>query len=376
MKKCKVWGTLLSMALLMGSGCLSDSGIKKKFDSNAKSLGVFVVTTDYLTGGAGALIHGDPPVKVKEPDVQISSDPAVRSYGGKIYVINRFGFDNIQVINPKKDYLTVAQYTTGTGSNPQDIAFASEKKAYVSRFNDAQLRVLDPRDGTILSNVDLAAYADADGLPEPAKMLVVGDRLFVAVQRLFWFAPTDKSYVIVIDTTNSEIVGDVELATLNPVSELVYDKSKDKIYVACSGAIKYFGTLGDDGAIESISIDMDADTYTSDGVLIDEAALGGDATALAMAASNQAYAVIQDVTGTNILIRFDPTDPGAGFTEIWRKNSYIPAITIDSKGYLYIADADFAAPGVLVFDTATDAKVTDTSLDVGMPPVGFAEVGQ
>ena len=64
-----------------------------------------------------------------------------RWHDGLLYVVNRFGQDNVQVLNPAQGFATVQQFSTGAGSNPHDIAFASPVKAYVTRYELADLLI-------------------------------------------------------------------------------------------------------------------------------------------------------------------------------------------------------------------------------------------
>ena len=336
---------------------------------------MFVTTTDF-TSGAAAVIKGSPSFSIRQPEVSLSSDPAARSYNGKVFVINRFGADNIQVLDPAKNYNTIAQYSTGNGSNPQDIAFASESKAYISRLGEAKLLIVKPLSGKSLGSIDLSEYSDADGLPEAAKMVIVDSRLFVALQRLdsaAFYAPTDmKGLIVVIDTITGTVLDTVELATKNPVTDLIYDAASSKIFVGCAGGNRAFGYLDNDGGVESISIDIGKDEYKADGVLLDEVALGGDVLAMAMVSNKQAYALVGDESFNNYLVRFNPSDPMAGITKIWQTSSWINTIALDSEGFLYVADRDFTNPGVRVWDTSTNMQVTGSPIDVGLPPYYFA----
>jgi len=73
-------------------------------------------------------------------------------------------------------------------SNPQSLIFASDSKAYIPRFQSTKMWVVNPattdESGFKLGTVDLSAYVDDDGLPEMTQGVVVGDKLFLLVQRL------------------------------------------------------------------------------------------------------------------------------------------------------------------------------------------------
>src|SRR2546428_6156243 len=159
----------------------------------------FVLTTDFHTGSLSAV---DLDTRAVTKDVaSVHSDAVERWYGGLLYVVNRFGQDNVQVIDPAQGYLTVRQFSTGNGSNPQDICLVSPTKAYVTRYELSDLLIVNPSNGASLGVIPLGAFADADGIPEMARMVRVDNRVFVAIRRLDrsrGYHPTAKSLVAVM----------------------------------------------------------------------------------------------------------------------------------------------------------------------------------
>ena len=135
----------------------------------------FVITTDYSSGTLSVV---DLDTRQVTRDVAIiSSDAVARCYQGLLYVVNRFGYDNVQVIDPARGYATLRQFSVGSGANPQDIAFASPAKAYVSRLSSPDLLIVNPASGATLGTISLAPWADGDGNPEAARMTTAGDLL-------------------------------------------------------------------------------------------------------------------------------------------------------------------------------------------------------
>ncbi|HEY5927950.1 MAG TPA: hypothetical protein VIV11_39960, partial [Kofleriaceae bacterium] len=47
-------------------------------------------------------------------------DPVLREYDGKLYIVNRFGSNNVTILDGKSMQL-VEQISTGANSNPQDV---------------------------------------------------------------------------------------------------------------------------------------------------------------------------------------------------------------------------------------------------------------
>src|SRR5262245_44863602 len=123
----------------------------------------FVLTTDFTTG---SLSVANLDTRAVTKDVApVHSDAVMRWFKGLLYVVNRFGQDNIQVIDPAQGYATVRQFSTGNGTNPQDICFVSPTKAYITRYEVTDLLIVNPSTGASLGVIPLGAFADADGVP-------------------------------------------------------------------------------------------------------------------------------------------------------------------------------------------------------------------
>src|SRR5207244_5291003 len=113
---------------------------------------------------------------------------------------------------PARTTARLRQSGVGNGSNRQAIAFVSPTKAYVTRLASPRLLIVNPSTGDSLGAISLAAFADADGIPDMDRMIRVGPRLFVAVQRLANFQSTHTSLVAVIDTRADTLI-DADPAT-------------------------------------------------------------------------------------------------------------------------------------------------------------------
>ncbi|MFN8548792.1 MAG: hypothetical protein U0527_12705 [Candidatus Eisenbacteria bacterium] len=115
-------------------------------------------------------------------------------------MVNRFGCDSIQLIDPFHGYATVGECSVGNGSNPQDVAVVSPTRVYVSRYESNWLLEINPQTCARTDSISLAAFADADGTVEMHRMLLRGSRLYVELQRLDrssfpmfrWLDPTSR----------------------------------------------------------------------------------------------------------------------------------------------------------------------------------------
>ena len=164
----------------------------------------FIIATDFQSGTLASI---DTKTKnVSKELLLINPDSVVKSYGKYLYVVQRFGGDSIIVVDPKNPGNVVKEYSTGNGSNPQDIEFKSSKKAYISLLGENNLLVVNPKTGKIKKKIDLSEFADEDGLVEMGEMVIVKNYLYVSLQRLTNFSADNTSFVVVIDTKKDKIV--------------------------------------------------------------------------------------------------------------------------------------------------------------------------
>jgi hypothetical protein len=323
----------------------------------------FVVTTDYETGAYAAL---DPASRRAVPNIDlIHKDAVCRAdpVTGYTFVVSRLGADAVEIVDTAGTWGVIGEYSVGAGTNPQDIAVVSAGRAYVARYAEPSLLVIDPLDGTALGEVDLSAYADADGSPEAAWLLVRGDRVYAALQKLVDFQVDGPSSIVVVDAASGEVRREVILAGGNVYGKLRYAPAIDRIPLVVVGR---FGEL--DGGVQL----LDPNNDTVSPYVITEAALGGDLVDAVIAAPDLGFAVIGVPAGdgeTTRLVAFDPGTGEAGATLIDDDAWELGFIELDPDGdELWVADRSADAPGVRVFDAATGAELTDAPVDVGLPP--------
>jgi DNA-binding beta-propeller fold protein YncE len=331
----------------------------------------YVVESDFASGSCSSV---NATTHVSSCGVaSVYNDARVRWYGGRVYVINRFGADNIQVLDGTT-YALVKQFSVGNGSNPYDIAFTSPTHAYVARYGSADLWIVDPTTGVHTGTVSLASLADADGIPEMDHLIMVGPLLFVSLQRVDEYAgfqPTDSSLVAVVDTRTNALVDcdpahpgvqGILLPRVNPVTPFVFDAPRTRLYLGCAGR---YGVL--DGGIVS----LDPVGLAAAGVVATEGALEGDVLDLAWHDDARAYAIVSDESFNTALIRWSPVsgereatlDAPGGF-------SLADAEVTPDGTEVWVCNASFESPGLRVFSTATGALIAGP-LFCTLPPQGI-----
>jgi hypothetical protein len=335
----------------------------------------FVLTTDFRTGSYSVV---DLATRSVTKDIRrggVHSDALARAFSGRVYVVNRLNADNIQIIDPQQSYTTPAnaQVSVGNGTNPQDIAFVSATKAYVSRLGRtaASLLILNPTTLATLGERELRSLIkpnDLDGTPEPSFMLVNNGLLYVTLQHLdelaTLFPPLAPGEIVVIDPVTDSIVKVIQLPFMNPFSQLRFSPTLKRILVSCVG---FFGVQ--DGGIVAIDPTTNA---VDPNMSITEAALGGDITDFEVVSSTKAFAIVTDANFSSFLVTFNPSTGQRLTTVLGPLDVSLSQMAINSRNELYVAvtDTTTTTPGVRVFDTVTDRDLIPGPLNVGqLPPV-------
>lgn len=327
----------------------------------------FVIASDFETGSFTTVDLAERRVLLPAAASRaVNADSIATVFEDRLFVVNRFGLrgDSVQARDLRRGFALESDCSTGASSNPQDIAFASRSKAFVTRYEMPTLLVVDPSvgadcNGFVRGTIDLAAFADGDGIPEMERMAIVDAVLFVSVQRLGranLFQPVAPGALVLVDTSSDAIIGAIELRGMNPFGPL--HVVGDRLYVSTLGR---FGA--DDGGIEVV----DLHARESVGWLITEAAIGGDITDFVLVSDDLGFAIISDANFRNSLVSFSPRD-GTRLRTIYAESSYISQVRLTESGDLYVADRAFVRPGLRVFDVRTGVERPGSPLQLGLPP--------
>lgn len=338
-----------------------------------------VFNTDWIIGNLSSLLLSNPGSPTLARITTDGSDAVVRSFGGRIYVVNRGGTGTVQVIDPAT-FGVIANYSVGNGSNPYDIVAVSDEKAYVLRYepeNDAENRddvlVVNPLTGERLGSIDLKPYTADDGerLARAAQMVLVDGRIYACMQDLpaNLMNPADTNgKVAIIDTETDAVVAVVQLAGMNP-SDITYSPLTEKFYVASTGRrVNFVVDVSDaTGGIEVFR--REGDGYVSEGIVIDDASFGADVTEVRLASAERGYTIV----GSSKVASFNPTTYALVNAGVYQSPAFfLPDISVDGEGRLLVAEQDFNAPGI-VFVNA-DGTVASGPVGVGAPPVSITFV--
>ena len=330
---------------------------------------ILVSTTDFSTGSTSSLGPGD-----KTPSINlegIHSDAVVRfGPGGLVYAVNRAGADNIQILDPCNNFNTVDQFSTGNGSGPHDIVFLSATKAYVTRYDMTTVLIMNPQTGATLGTINLAAFADADGIPEMDQMFFSGGQLCVLVQRLDrnnFYSPTGMSFLVRIDPITDTVIPvlggsqPVTLLRTNPYSEV-------NLGVFQGDGIAYFSAVGFFGLTDGAAVRVDLDDPASQAVVLTEAAAGGDILDVEIISDTKGFAIVATPSFTTELIAFNPSTGTKIGGAMYAPGGYDLNDCEPSPLGLLLTDRKATNPGIRCFDMTTNLQIPGGPVDVGLPP--------
>lgn len=171
--------------------------------------GRIVLTTDDRATGGITVVDVD--TRVVSADVALSeTDSRPYYHDQKLYIVHRHGYDRVDLLDPSGGYSLLGQHpvldTGGGAPNAQALAIGPDGAAFVSNFAVPELHVYDfdrPAGESLVHEIDLSGFADADGNPEQGLMVNCGGTLFVSVQRLAPdFSRTGPQSLVPIDTAS------------------------------------------------------------------------------------------------------------------------------------------------------------------------------
>jgi DNA-binding beta-propeller fold protein YncE len=325
-----------------------------------------VITSDYQSGAYGTIDLSNHEV---EADIgHIHSDAVCRfdPVTNTPFIIQRMDYDAVAVLDPDTFEID-REYSVGAGSNPHDLVVVEEKRAYVSRYNETKMLIVNPFSGKRFGTVDLAAYADDDGLPEMSGMALFNGKIYASIQRIDMagsWDPVPPSYIVVIDAESGEIDDEISLTGTNPYSSPEYNRILKKFVITETGSF----SSNEDGGIEL----LDPENNSTSGFVVKEETLGGSIAKGIIVSETKGYAIVgvQAKNGLDThLVVFNP-ETGKKVDTLLKGNGWIFSqivLTPDGKE-LWLTDSNDEKSGIRIFDTETDKEKTDIPINVGLPP--------
>lgn len=304
--------------------------------------------------------------RVTAPGLGIFGDAAIRSFGGYIYILERFGADNISKYDPSKNDESgfLYQKKLGDNWNPQDIEFLCDTKAYIANLNEPKISIFDPSLGTFSGEIDIDTFTfmpDSNTSPHASDLQLVGSDLYVLLQRRNGFSPGAPSTILKINTVTDKITDSIVLKYKNGHS-MCY--ANGALYVSNPGS----GYSKEDGGIEMV--DLVTKKVTT---IIDEPALGGSPNYIVHKKGNRFYVTSYTDWEVVPVLEIDAETKTIIDTLNGVKDAYGGIYFDNVSERLFVAERSPAEMGVKIFENNVQVGSAVRSAN-SLPASGFAVV--
>ena len=341
----------------------SSSSVAKSSSSVAKSSSSVVISSsseevvttyvfgsDYTTGELRWIVDG----KISAKSIQLNQDSKVISAGENIFVLERYGADNIVLIDQKGQKIKWQQ-SFETNDNPSDVVKASDTEVWVGLEGPNKIVKVAVADGKVTKTIKTDDFAKAEGqFANVVDLEVSGDTLFALFRRAVAGWPAgypDPGLLAMYKLNDGTLLDTIRLAKVDP-SAMAFVNGK--LYVASAGQYDASGaTLADDTrGIEVVDFAKKASTTVVDGTK-----LGGGISSFAVDAKNGiAYAAIYKNYGDVPLVQVDLSAKTvksiSGVSDVEGSLAFDAATST-----LYIGDRTYSSEAVYVYKAGKVSKL-------------------
>ncbi len=340
----------------------SSSSVAKSSSSVAKSSSSVVISSsseevvttyvfgsDYTTGELRWIVDG----KISAKSIQLNQDSKVISAGENIFVLERYGADNIVLIDQKGQKIKWQQ-SLETNDNPSDVVKASDTEVWVGLEGPNKIVKVAVADGKVTKTIKTDDFAKAEGqFANVVDLEVSGDTLFALFRRAVAGWPAgypDPGLLAMYKLNDGTLLDTIRLAKVDP-SAMAFVNGK--LYVASAGQYDASGTLADDTrGIEVVDFAKKASTTVVDGTK-----LGGGISSFAVDAKNGiAYAAIYKNYGDVPLVQVNLS--AKTVTSIAGVSDVEGGLAFDAAtSSLYIGDRVYGSEAVYVYKAGKVSKL-------------------
>ena len=354
-----------SVAKSSSSVAKSSSSVAKSSSSVVKSssseemVTTYVFGSDYATGELRWVVDG----KISAKSIQLHQDSKVISAGENLFVLERYGADNIVLIDQKNQKIKWQQ-SFETNDNPSDVVKASNTEVWVGLEGPNKIVKVSVADGKVTKTIKTDDFAKAEGqFANVVDLEVSGDTLFALFRRAVAGWPAgypDPGLLAMYKLNDGSLLDTIRLAKVDP-SSMAF--ANGKLYVASAGQYEASGaTLADDArGIEVVDFAKKSSTTVVDGTK-----LGGGISSFAVDAKNGiAYAAIYknygDVPLVQVNLSAKTVKSISGVSDVEGSLAFDAATSA-----LYIGDRSYGSEAVYVYKAGKVSKL-ETAAGV-LPP--------
>ncbi|NLD91849.1 MAG: hypothetical protein GX639_04180 [Fibrobacter sp.] len=272
-------------------------------------------------------------------------DAMVKTYKKDVYIIERFGADNIIKYDPSKNgkngLVNQMKTDSAEGSNPQDIAFLSDTKAFIANQNKPAITLFNPLTLTKTGTIDISKYTymkDRNTSPHASSLEIDGNYLYVLLQRRDGYTYKIPSLILKINMLTNEIEDTVSTVYKNG-NKIICNNGY--LYVMNTGS--YSAAAGDAG-IEAVKLSDKSVT-----TVITAEGLGGCPYNVQHKNGDIFYVTVY-VTYHNVHVKEIDFSTGNIVAVVPDVNDAFGGICYDKKNNtLYVGECDSLNMGIKVF---------------------------
>ena len=350
-----------SSSVVPSSSSVVKSSSSEAISSSSESvISAYVFGSDYTSGEIRWLVDG----KISKESLQFNQDSRVVALDGKLFVLERYGADNIVLVDPTTKEVKWQQ-SFAADDNPGDVVKANDNEVWVSLEGPNKFVKVSVADGKVTKTVETSDFAKAAG--QSANLVdfeTRNDTLFALFRRGVAGWPAgypDPGLLALYKLNDGTLLDTIRLAKFNPVSMSFV---KGDLYVASTGAYDASGATQPD---ENRGIEKVDFAQKKSSVIVDGTKLGGGIYAFAVDEKNGvAYAAIYNSYGNVPLVQVNLS--AKTVTTVSGVNDAEGSVVFDAKaGVLYVGDRSYGAEAVYSYKSGVLAKVETASADV-LPP--------
>lgn len=386
-----IFKTSLIASALFLAACSSDNNSNNNDEIKAPLSGVAIQTTssDYVSGQE-VIVLDSQSFEITTDGIGLTPDKTdytIKTYQDDIYHIGKFGIDTIEKFTAENLQDSAYKYNVNqageeASSNPYDIAFVNENKAFVIQYGLDQILIINPSatqaSEFITGSIYLSAYNVNDtSTPNAADILIHDDKLLVVMQRMDEYWAPQTAYVAVFDVqTGEEIETNADLednlkgipvAGINPVQDSL-TAAGDHLFVTTNAA--YATSDISTSKIEKINLNTysvsellnatDIESNTTD-VLVESIIVDDE--------KGYFYTNSADWPSTSSIYQFNPSTGEITQSNIAQTQGTegVADIALDTENRLWISVSSAATPGVDVY-SVEDNTLEENRITTELPP--------
>lgn len=251
---------------------------------------VIIATNQGSNAGVLSVVETASPWPAIPGAARASHDSIVRVFNGQLYVLGR---DTRTVsVHALPSLKLLQKFRIPCVAAPRDLAMVGSRMVLISDHDSAHLWWLDTKTGVCSIGQDLSAYADPDHLPDVAMMEVVGQRVYVQMQRYDRNAYVEYGAKLAVlapgFNPNPPVILEsvIDLQGLRPDYRMQLNAAGSKLWISTPGVDNDWGGFAPTGIEE-----VDLNTGQSLGFVITELQFGADLGPFVMIDDNKGFAI-------------------------------------------------------------------------------------